>query len=453
MSIRNQLKFYIIPLILIPIFSVLILPIHQQVSSHTTTFVKDFKKIKKANILNISDEELNILNTAVNHIHSDTQTALISNKKILISTIPELPKDKILNEHELWIFIKKTSKDFLYQFETPPIGTKENQIILISRLNKNVQIKSFREKNISALILLIIIFTTVIFCLTIVIKISKTISNSLSILEKQAMEIANGNFNIEIDTDNKKANEITSINGSLTKMKNILQENHNNRSTFIMGISHDLRTPIAVIKGYAEAISDGVISNKEEILKSINIIASKSNQLETMVDTFINYEKITNENWINKIQHEKLHPFLFDFLQVAKQTGTVFKRRVNTHIAISENTKISFNKQLLQRALENLFSNAIRYSKQDDLIEISAIEYDSCIEIKIKDYGCGIDKKDIKNIFDLFYRGTSSRKEEGLGIGLSVVKKIIDIHNWKINVESEINKGTTFLILIPKNHL
>ena len=81
MSIRNQLKFYIIPLILIPIFSVLILPIHQQVSSHTTTFVKDFKKIKKANILNISDEELNILNTAVNHIPSDTQTALISKKR------------------------------------------------------------------------------------------------------------------------------------------------------------------------------------------------------------------------------------------------------------------------------------------------------------------------------------------------------------------------------------
>ena len=190
---------------------------------------------------------------------------------------------------------------------------------------------------------------------------------------------------------------------------------------------------------------------KEEILKSINIITSKSTQLETMIDTFINYEKINNENWSNKIQQEKIYPFLADFLQVAEQTGTVFKRRVKTLIKISENTKIRYNKQLLQRVLENLFNNAIRYTKQDDLIELSAIENNSNILITIKDYGCGIDKKDIKNIFELFYRATSSRKEEGLGIGLSVVKKIIEILNWEINVESKINEGTTFTITIPKN--
>ena len=98
MSIKNQLKIYIIALIFIPIFSISILLIHQHFSSHARVFVKDFKKIEKSNFLNISDEDLTILNVAINHIPSDTQTALISNKKILISTIPELPKDKILQE-------------------------------------------------------------------------------------------------------------------------------------------------------------------------------------------------------------------------------------------------------------------------------------------------------------------------------------------------------------------
>ena len=74
-----------------------------------------------------------------------------------------------------------------------------------------------------------------------------------------------------------------------------------------------------------------------------------------MIDTFINYEKIINENWSNKIQQEKIYPFLADFLQVAEQTGTVFKRRVKSLIKISENTKVRYNKQLLQRVLENLF--------------------------------------------------------------------------------------------------
>ena len=98
-------------------------------------------------------------------------------------------------------------------------------------------------------------------------------------------------------------------------------------------------------------------------------------------------------------------------------------------------------------------SNAIRYTKEDDLIQIVAYteetEKQKFIILQFKDSGSGIDKKDLNYIFDTFYRGTNSRKEEGMGIGLAVVKSIMDTHGWKISVQSQKKKGTCFTITIP----
>ena len=108
------------------------------------------------------------------------------------------------------------------------------------------------------------------------------------------------------------------------------------------------------------------------------------------------------------------------------------------------------NKTLISRAFENLLSNALRYTKENDTITISAYKInDSEIKVAIADTGIGIDEKDLNQIFDLFYRGTNSRREEGMGIGLSVVKNIMETHNWNIEVKSEKDKGTCFIITIP----
>ena len=101
------------------------------------------------------------------------------------------------------------------------------------------------------------------------------------------------------------------------------------------------------------------------------------------------------------------------------------------------------------RALENLYMNALRYTEDGDFIMISAENDTKNIYLKVCDTGIGIEKQDLNRIFDMFYRGTNSRREEGMGIGLSVVKNIIDIHSWKIEVESERHIGTYFKIIIP----
>ena len=108
------------------------------------------------------------------------------------------------------------------------------------------------------------------------------------------------------------------------------------------------------------------------------------------------------------------------------------------------------DRQLFSRALENLLSNAIRYSKDGDEIAISATETEDACVINVSDTGIGIAQKDLNHIFDMFYRATDSRREEGMGIGLSVVKSIVDTHGWTIGVRSKAGKGSTFTIRIPK---
>ena len=129
--------------------------------------------------------------------------------------------------------------------------------------------------------------------------------------------------------------------------------------------------------------------------------------------------------------------------------ANVFKRKINYSIEIPEDLQIPMDQMLAQRAFENIFSNALRYTKENDLIKISAEIQNEEAVISISDTGCGIEDNDMKNIFELFYRGTTSRREEGMGIGLSVVKNIIDIHNWRIEVKSKVQQGTTFLVYIP----
>lgn len=292
------------------------------------------------------------------------------------------------------------------------------------------------------------------FAIFLTITISNTISKSISMLEQNTKLITGGELDVKFETPKNKHsdNEITNLTENLEKMRVALKENEERKNRFIMGISHDLRTPIAVIKGYTEAISDGMISSPEEIKKSLSIVETKTTQLEDMIETLISFVKLNNTDWLKQLEPQKIKPFLEEFAKTSEATGTIFKRKTTTNISINDDTMIKFDRGFFQRALENLFSNAIRYTKDGDEIIISAIEDKDKIEISIADRGVGIEKEDKLRIFDLFFRGTNSRREEGLGIGLSVVKNIVDTHGWKIEVESEKNEGSKFIITIPKEN-
>ena len=216
-----------------------------------------------------------------------------------------------------------------------------------------------------------------------------------------------------------------------------------------MGISHDLRTPVSVIKGYTEAISDGVLTSQEEVKNAMELIQAKTEQLETMIDTLISFTKMNSTEIRQSMKTQSITDFITEIIKEEQTTGNVFNRNIITNINFDRNVLVPFDRQLVTRVFENLFNNAMRYTQNDDTITLDAQIQDNNVIYKISDTGCGIEEKDLKNIFDMFYRGTNSRREEGMGIGLSVVKNIIDTHGWSIEVDSKKNEGTCFTIKIP----
>ena len=224
-------------------------------------------------------------------------------------------------------------------------------------------------------------------CIIFTLHISNTISKSITFLQRSTKRLADGQVSkpLERRKNHRGENEITDLIGNLDKMRMSLLENEERRKRFIMGMSHDLRTPVAVIKGYLEAIDDGVVSGKEEIAKSINIILNKTNQLEAMLNSLINFVKLETAEQKNNLTLQPILPLLQEFAESCKSSGTIFNRNVKTEIQVSPDTQIMLNKELVLRALDNLYSNAQRYTKDKGVIIIKANETESEIKISVED--------------------------------------------------------------------
>ncbi len=302
------------------------------------------------------------------------------------------------------------------------------------------------------LVSLIVAALLELVCVFFSLHISNAISKSILFLQKAAQRIANGEVSkpLERRKSIRSENEITDLIYNLDKMRIDLLENDERRKRFIMGMSHDLRTPVAVIRGYLEAIDDGIVTEPEDIKKSVGIILTKTNQLEAMLNSLINFVKLETKEQKNNLTLQPLLPVLEEFAERCLNSGAIFNRNVKTEISVLPDTKIMLNRELVLRALDNLYSNAQRYTKDNATITIKAVESKDKIEVSVEDTGIGINDKDIQFIFDIFYRASNSREEEGYGIGLSVVKNIIDSHNWKIDVKSQVGVGTIFTVTIPK---
>lgn len=451
MKIKTQFVLLTALITAIPLLCVIFIPCYLYLRSSDRYLVDGYKVIRELQTSELSEKDKKNLYESLSLLPPDIQTLILCEGQIAGTNIPELEDVETLSTDELWHFIQHTSKEYFYQFTTIP-SSDSSTIIISTRINrnKNNTKQSGRERIFSYLLLIMILL--VLVCILFVIYISTTIFKSLRLIETKAQEIASGDLSVQFDlseNNRKVQNEITTIADSLEKMRLSLIDEQTRRNKFIMGISHDLRTPIAVIKGYTEAISDGMIS-KEELPNTLELISAKTGQLGSMINTLINFMKLDSSQWYQNLKNENIAALITNFAKESEITGALFKREVTSLIDLPEEILIPMDSQLVNRVFENIFSNAIRYSQEEDSIHISAYEDSGNVVLEISDTGCGMSEEDISHIFDLFYRGTSSRREEGMGIGLSVVKTIIDTMNWKIDVESKVGEGSTFIITIPE---
>lgn len=452
MKIKKQFVILTTLIISIPILCSAFIFIHTYMHSPNRYLMQGSENFSESDFSLLSDKEKSKLESSLKMLPQEVEALLcrVSDRKILYSTMPEIQTGSYMQRDEIWHFISETSDKYFYQFSRKSYSAEET--ILLTRLHFQKINTEQRTRNFLRILLIIILMT--IFCLINIFFITKAIFEGLNKIESSSSQMAEGKLDKSISTQTSpsRTNEFTVIMNSLEKMRIELRESQASKNRFITGISHDLRTPVAVIKGYSEAIKDDVISDTKEIKNTMELIDQKTTQLEGMIDTLLNFIKLNNSEIKEKLVRNSITKLINDFTKYAEVTGKVFKRNVSSNINITKDIKVPLNAQLVYRSLENLFSNALRYTKDGDNIEIIAYEDPSdkhSLVFKIKDTGSGIDKKDLDYIFDLFYRGTNSRQEEGMGVGLAVVKNIMDTHGWKIKVESEKDKGTCFTIIIP----
>lgn len=274
--------------------------------------------------------------------------------------------------------------------------------------------------------------------------ISRSIAKPISKVSKMTKYIGEGNYKNKL---NHKSNimEIDDLINSINKLSNELNDQENLRKQLTGDIAHELRTPLTSIKGHLDAIIVGIWEPTNERLNSIN---EEVKRITNLVDELrklakfdsgkdnLNKEIVNLKNYIKSIA--------YNYEGKALEKNIVIKYQL-------ENIEALIDKEKFAQVIINILSNAIKYNNGNNEIYIKVFKKNNSINISIKDSGIGIPKSEYKNIFERFYRLDKSRgaNEKGAGVGLTIAKSIVNAHGGEIEVYSEINKGSEFIISLP----
>jgi len=363
---------------------------------------------------------------------------------VLYSTLPEFTPGIFFDRESVFSKLDAEGQEPTYIFVSRNL--EDNRVHLIIKPTVPLR-EQWAPFLLPVFIVLIFVIALTVFSICMSIVITRTITRSIQVLEDATRRVADGELDFNVDV--KGSNEITSLTKSLNKMRNALKEEELRRSRFIMGISHDLKTPLALIKGYAEAIEDGVAEDPASRRSAVGIIVDKADHLEGMINDLINYVRMDTGEWRARLQHVNINAFLHNVTKTMSTDIDLLHHALIHDISVPEDLLIPMDENLVLRALENLIHNAVRYTPAASTIRLSAAKAGDALELTVSDNGPGIDKEDLPHVFEMFYRGSSSRREQGMGLGLAVVKWVIDDHGWSISVSAEKDKGTRFVITIP----
>ena len=269
-------------------------------------------------------------------------------------------------------------------------------------------------------------------------------------------ELAQGNY--EVTTDVNQSDEIGELAQSIDKLALQLDKSSKEserfekmRQNFIANISHELRTPITVIRGSMEAICDGIISEPEQLKEYNEQILSDSVHLQRLVNDLIDLTKLQNTDFSIDKSRINLFEIVNDAIRSMKQISAKKNIKINF---IAENNERFENYlfigdyQRIRQMIIIILDNAIKFSNKNQKIDIFLQKKDGKYELKIADNGKGIDPENIGEIFNRYHKSNTEENKNGMGLGLAIAKEIALRHNIKIFVESEPNVKTIFTFLI-----
>ncbi|QTA80848.1 Two component system response regulator/histidine kinase, PAS domain-containing [Desulfonema limicola] len=228
-----------------------------------------------------------------------------------------------------------------------------------------------------------------------------------------------------------------------------LRRLENMRRDFAANVSHEIKTPLTAIKGFVETLNSGAIDQPDEARRFLEIIDKHANRLTAIIDDLMKLSEIEQKGQISLEQAEIL-PVIKNAVEMCQINAD--RKNIKIMLECNEKLTANINAPFFEQAVVNLADNAIKYSPEHSIVNISAEKSDSRLIIKFKDQGIGIPKNHLPRLFERFYRvdKSRSRKQGGTGLGLAIVKHIIQAHGGTITAHSTIGQGSVFEIQLPK---
>lgn len=393
---------------------------------------KDFKD--KANEISLNEEvciELIVHNIPIYSSSSTNKKCLTRNKGLrqfqndMISDDMDKSRAEVINPNfnNKTLVIGKKLQEGTFLFVNTSLEPLDNSIKML--------------KGQFFYIACVIVFVTTIISYFI----SKRISTPIIKINDKAKKLGSKDYNINFIEDSNIL-EIDELEKTLDKTTKELAKTDELRRDLVANVSHDLKTPLTLIRAYAEAARDLDYNKKDKREKDLNVIVEETERLTLLVNDILELSKI--ESNIDEITKEEFN--IKDLIYSIIDRFAIMKNDGYNFIINCDDIIVNTDKNKIQRVIYNLVSNAINYSGEDKLVTINIVKKNNNVRVEVIDTGKGIDNKDIDLIWDKYYKVDKNHKrnKSGTGLGLAIVKSILTSLNYKYGVISKKGIGTTF---------
>ena len=223
------------------------------------------------------------------------------------------------------------------------------------------------------------------------------------------------------------------------------------RKDFVANVSHELKTPITLIKGFVETLQQGALEKREEAERFLNIMSKQVERLNAIIEDLLSLSRLEQDSGKSAISMEKTKVIQILESAIRDCESKLLEKKISIQLNCSNELEVFANSPLLNQAVLNLVDNALKYSEQGEKITVEAFVTGTEIVIEVQDWGCGIGSEHLPRLFERFYRIDQARSRQmgGTGLGLAIVKHIVQEHGGSVSVNSTLGKGSRFSIHLP----